>query len=321
MVLVGRKGKLSVTDGVTDIREVAWQRYEDVPTADVFGAYRYLPPDLGIVSLLGHAIDETGQTFACFLRRFDISLLDLNVARVRLWPTFKDGCEPDVFVLLESTQHPQGVALLVEAKLHAQQHDIGSRSQLGHYLVQHISDAYAEGSIAWERPQLPRQLLFITKHDEVPGYELTRARDEVCVRLASLSRDDIGLFWVNWAKVGEEAMRLWRTHRKDVATAPWLRHLLDLHSEIRDRDLLPRPAFSGIVGPPFPLACVPYARCYHQPIPESVGLANVASRSYFSSSIRRPTTNLARYCRAYVPCPISWGHVPESYHREQTSNE
>jgi len=41
MGLVGRKGKLSISNSGADVHEVAWQRYEDVLTADVFGAYRY----------------------------------------------------------------------------------------------------------------------------------------------------------------------------------------------------------------------------------------------------------------------------------------
>lgn len=250
MSIVGRKGKLSVkaTDG--NIEDVAWERYEDVLTADVFGAYRYLPPTIGIIPFLAHARDEFGQTLAEFLRRFGVDLTELDVARTRLWPAFADGSEPDVIVMLEGSGSGQVVPLLVEAKLHAKQHvietDHGSRSQIGHYLDQHLSGAYAADRLPWELPVGPRPLVFITMHGEIPVAELSVARQEVREAHPELPDNEIGLFWINWGYAGVEADSLWRLHRGSVETRPWLRLLLDLREEIASRDLMPRPPFRGI---------------------------------------------------------------------------
>ncbi len=321
MGLVGRKGKLSITESTADVRDIVWQRYEDVLTADVFGAYRYLPPRLGLLPALNHAVDETGKDFASFLRHFGVELYDLDVTKIRFWPTFEDGREPDVFVLLESTQHQQSVALLVEAKLHAPQHEIGERSQLGHYAIQHLSGAYAEGSIAWKLPQPPRPLLFITKHQEIPSAELTRARAEICREYGSLPKDEVGLFWINWGHIGEEAKRLWREYEKEVETAPWLRHLLDLYEEIRDRDLLPRPPFTGITRPALVSPDDMYFRSYSQQVPDSIGLADCASRHHFSSPSDMLPTGDGTYCRCYHTGQLRWNRAPALYSKEQRTNE
>lgn len=299
MGIVGRKGKLTVAAHASDVREIAWQRYEDVLTADVFGAYRYLPPSVGILPVLHHAIDENRQAFPDYLSRFAIALDDLDVARFRFWPTFKDGCEPDVFVLLESAKQRGSIALLVEAKLHSSQHEIGGRSQLGHYLIQHLSDAYADSSIAWDLPSRPRPLLFVTAHPEIPALELARARQEVSEALGSANTTDLGLFWINWARIGIEAHRQWRQNRERVDHAPWLRHLLDLHHEIRDRDLLPRAPFTGISRAPCLEAVSRYNRSYRSPSLYVEGVSSVGQRRYHP----RPSTLLpvaeSSYSRSY----------------------
>lgn len=292
MGIVGRKGKLCIGDDA-DLRDLAWQRYEDVLTADVFGAYRYLPTAIGILPVLERAVDEQRQSFPSYLLQFGISLADLDVARIRFWPTLEDGREPDVFVLLESTRTGSGVALLVEAKYASSQHEIltptGSISQVGHYLTQHLADAYAEQSIVWSLPARPRPLLFITNHCEVPGSELARARKEACRIHTTIPVQEVGLFWVNWGTVGIEAQRLWRTHRQHVNHRPWLRMLLDLYEELHYRDLLPRRAFAGVPGPQFVASPKMYSRQYCGPPTPELRSSRVGLRSYtFEPAIRLP---------------------------------
>lgn len=313
MVLVGRKGKLRIKEGLTDIREVGWHNSEDVLTADVFGAYRYLPPSLGLLPVLYRAADERGQSLGGYLAQFGVTLSNLDIARIRFWPTFRDGSEPDVFVLLESSKNRQSVALLVEAKYHAPQHEIGRHSQLGHYLIQHLADAYADSAIAWELPPGPRPLLFITKHDEIPSSQLRQARKEAWGKFSSVPQDHIGVFWVNWAVVGEEARRLWREHRTEVELTPWLRHLLDLYEEIRDRDLLPRPPFVGIPRPHFSDLRLPYIRTYAKLPLESEELPSIARQHDDNSSLGSVPAGVWRYCRSYQPGWEGWDHIPATY--------
>lgn len=317
MGLVGRKGKLSITESATNVQEVAWQRYEDVLTADVFGAYRYLPPSLGLLPLLQHAVDETGLAFSKFLQRQGIELSTLNVVRLRFWPTFENGREPDVFVLLESTESQQSVALLVEAKLHASQHEIGEHSQVGHYLIQHLSDGYADDGLPWELPQLPRPLLFLTNHSEIPASELARARREVIGELPDLQPQDVGLFWVNWATAGLEAKRLWQDNRDEVDSAPWLRHLLDLYEEIRDRDLLPRAPFAGISSPPYSYLPPLYVRSYSTPLPATTAPIQIARRQYCCPPAAALSAARFHYRRTYISSHHELSHFPRIYSRTE----
>ncbi len=74
-----------------------------------------------------------GEPFSLYLQNQEIELSPLDAVRLHFWPTFANSREPDVFALLESTKHEQSVALLIEAKLHASQHEIDGLSQLGHY--------------------------------------------------------------------------------------------------------------------------------------------------------------------------------------------
>ena len=69
MSIAGRKGKLKLPINQSHKVAPAWQRIEDMLTADVFGAYRYLPTEVGLIPFLSHAIDENDQTLSEFLRK------------------------------------------------------------------------------------------------------------------------------------------------------------------------------------------------------------------------------------------------------------
>lgn len=301
MTIAGRKGKLSISGSDSEIRDLAWERYEDVLTSDVFGVYRYLPPKLGILPFLSHAVDETGQSLGAFLSGFGIVLEQLDVARFRFWPTFGDGREPDLLVKLESYDGQQSVGLLVEAKLDAGQHTINGRSQIGHYLCQHIQDAYGEGSVPWEFPELPRPLLFVTRHLAIPKSELRQARVDVRQCLPDLPESQVGVFWVSWFHAAIEAERLWRNHRRNVETSPWLRLLFDLREELRVRDLVPRAPFRGFRIPArlpqwsydgLAAARIPsawnYDRTCVERLPVQVGAGPTYQRQEFTVGLQAP---------------------------------
>lgn len=303
MGIAARKGKLTLSGSDCDLHELAWQRYEDVLTADIFGAYRYLPASLGLIPVLHNAVDERGQSFSAFLARFGIALSEFDVARIKFWPTLEDGREPDLFLLLESTATKKSIAVLAEVKFHAPQHEIdhpvGKRSQLGHYLIQHLAGGYAQGSIAWPLPDpaQPRPILFITKHTELPARELEQARFEANKACSTVPNDRLGVFWANWSTIGAEARRLWLLHRHRVGAEPWLRLLLDIYGEIKDRDLLLRTPFRGI-----PLADLRLpSRLYE--------------RRYIQNSIT--THDLKRRIAAKTyQMTVSWPDIPHDIYRK-----
>ena len=283
MTIVARKGKFSVSaDNAPG--ESAWRMYEDVLTADVFGAYRYLPPSLGLLPLLECAVDEKQRSLSAFLETDEIQLQSFDSARIRFWPTFQNGREPDVLIVLSSSHTGRSIAILVEAKLHAQQHEItdstGTTSQLGHYLREHLAGNYKSQSVPGELPMGPRPLLYITKHREVSIEELAKARIEV---EAAVDSSEVGLFWVDWGTAGLVARSLWQTHRETVLPSPWIRHLLDLYEEVRARDLLPREPFLGIPKQLQAIERIPYERTYFETSVEARAFTRIYTTTFTAS--------------------------------------
>ena len=243
MSIAGRKGKFNLQNIEASIENPAWERLEDMLTADVFGAYRYLPLEFGLHPFLSLAKDDSDRTVLNFLDSRKINLNNLKYARIIFWPHFNDGSEPDLLILLGESQDKLRVAILGEAKLHSSQHEIEldsiKRSQLGHYSICHLNGSYAYD----EMPQLEelpdvRIMLYITSGEEIPFHEIKVARNEIINYQNYYSEDDVGLFWCSWIKAGKEAQRLWHRNKHEINEKPWLRLLYDLYQDISARDLL-----------------------------------------------------------------------------------
>lgn len=251
MSIVGRKGKLSLytPEGVSE--ESNWDRLEDVLTADVFGAYRYLPNNLGLLPFILNGVDENGNTLTEFFESLEIDIESLPYARILFWPTLTDDKEPDLLIMLGDTSESFSVALLVEAKFYSRQHEIISNdivnSQLGHYAILHIQGSYRSDYLRFKLPPV-RPILYITRANTIPGDELRRARAEVLASGSELARSDIGIFWCSWGMAGAEAKKIWMAKRNDVPSNPWIRLLLDLYRDLDHRDLMPREPFQGCPG-------------------------------------------------------------------------
>lgn len=256
MSIVGRKGKFNLQNIEASSVNPAWERLEDILTADVFGAYRYLPLEFGLHPFLSLAKDDSDRTILTFLDSRKINLYNLKYARIIFWPHFNDGCEPDLLILLGESQDKLRVAILGEAKLYSSQHEIEldgiKRSQLGHYSICHLNGSYDEMPQLEELPDI-RIMLYITSGEEIPFHELKEARNEVANYQNNYSEDDIGLFWCSWIKAGEEAQRLWRRNKHEINDKPWLRLLYDLYQDISARDLLHIEPFKEIPKYNYPL--------------------------------------------------------------------
>jgi hypothetical protein len=171
----------------------------------------------------------------------------LSYARILFWPHFQDGREPDLLVLLGKGPEDLAVALMVEAKLYATQHEIAHGDamlcQIAYYMIQHLQGAYGDGIDPNMVPAV-RPLLFITRDQEIPRGELARARKEVLAALPGRLASDAGFFWCSWHFAAQEAHRLWRRHHSEVREKPWVRLLLDLWQDLAHRDLTPRDPFT-----------------------------------------------------------------------------
>lgn len=307
MGIPGRKGKFSLKNTDTGPGEVYWERIEDLLTADVFGAYRYLPPRFGILPLLQHARDEHGRSLFDFLRARGVAPECLGLARIRFWPSLADGSEPDVLVMLGTAACEPAVALLVEAKLYSPQHEIDGCSQIGHYLHLHLQGLYAD-DLTEPCPPL-RPLLFVTAHPAIPRDQLATARREAHHH-SVIPLDDIGIFWVSWVAAGGEAQCLWRQHRQQVVEQPWLRLLLDVVQDLAARDLMPRPPFTGI--PPLPPMeySWSYLRLYRLDLPAGTVVAQPLGLRHYSTRPAFSEVSDAVFADRQCFSPFPWSQLP-----------
>jgi len=238
--VAGRHGKLC--EGPGDSAN-CWGRIEDLLTADVFGAYRYLPVGAGVGALLARATSRTGQTLQDWFAERGQHDADEDSCQILFWPTI-EGKEPDVLVVLERAAHAFA-AVLVEVKLHSPQHWIDGRSQLGFY-----ASAHARGLVEHEQltereiPSL-RPVVFLTKHASRPDAELEVAETEL--KLAIEGSDEvaggfeIGIFWVSWQTALELAYAEWERRKPAVVQEPHWRLLEDLITDLEVRAIsLPR---------------------------------------------------------------------------------
>lgn len=195
MSIAGRHGKLHAIVGDDE----GWhQRVEDLLTADVFGAYRYLPPGLGVLALLGAAENADGVTLAAWQGEQWESLQHVDIT---FWPRL-NGREPDLLVSLGAEDARPELFVLVEAKLHSDQHWIEGRSQLGYY-GELVFDEEALADVL-DDVELPerRPVVFLTKDAEAPTAALARAREELRARMEVGSTD---VFWTSWHRAREQA--------------------------------------------------------------------------------------------------------------------
>lgn len=232
MSIAGRAGKLAISG---DAGESRWHRHEDLLTADVFGAYRYLPPRVGVLPFLCGARAADGTSLADALARESISLDELTCCEIAFWPSL-EGKEPDILVLVGGSPDSHRVAVLVEVKLHAEQHEIGGISQLGFYARAHSAGTY-EG---FDEPlPLIRPVVYVTRHHDLPAAELARAEGE----LAYMNAPGGGprIFWTNWTAALEHAAGEWSARKGTVPAEPWWKILEDLVDDIEARGFfLPR---------------------------------------------------------------------------------
>ena len=198
--IASRNGKLHIADGDDGTR---WRTREDLLTADVFGAYRYLPVDLGVGPVLAGAVDEGGRTLADWARARTVAWPALTEAWFAFWPNL-DGREPDLVVVLGESRQLATIAVLIEVKLHADQHEIDGRSQLGHYGLSFLQHRFEDQRIDVPLPSL-RPIVYITKSREPDLTALRRARSELALGGREAATD---VFWTSWTaavEAGEKA--------------------------------------------------------------------------------------------------------------------
>lgn len=319
MTIAVRKGKLSLRFDSDSQDESYWKRIEDFLTADVFGAYRYVPPAFGVMALLRHARDENFRPFYDYLRQRGVIPDSVDVARIRLWPKL-DGKEPDAVISLGRADNPHLVLILVEAKLHSPQHPIGECSQIGHYLTLHMERRFSDERLSSITTEI-RPLLYVTAHTDPPREEMSQARAEVQQRLPNCAADDIAVFWVPWTKAGEEAKKTWNQERSSVPERPWLRVLLDLTQDLKDRDLMPRPPFARMKPAFIVSRGWSFNRSYADAKPDVVATSPPHGRREILINAGRPMVRPNLMANRRQVSPFPWPQLPQAPFSWETNDD
>lgn len=229
MSLASRFGKLRLPEESNDERA---HRQEDLLTADVFGALRYLPFREGLGPVLAAAKTIDGVDLASWSKDKQLVWEEFSEAKLLFWPRVA-GHEPDLLVLLRRADEAPALAVLIEVKLHAEQHSIDGVSQLGFY-TRSLLDGMLQTDLEEALPSLLPAVL-LTADADVPAEQLHTARQE----LAALE-ERTEAFWVGWRDVAAVVHRLLDRKRDKGAPAHELALLEDLEADLAERGF-PRP--------------------------------------------------------------------------------
>jgi len=111
------------------------ERMEDALTSAVFGRLRYLAPQSVLIPSLGQAVDcVSNQYLSDYLKALSIYLNDYNEADIVFWPRMAELGEPDLMIILSSSNHDvQELLLVVEVKYKSPKSGTGENDQLRRY--------------------------------------------------------------------------------------------------------------------------------------------------------------------------------------------
>ena len=199
MTIAELRGKISsLGANVTDTSE-------DLLTSDVFGCFRYIPPECGLVQFL-----ETARTLSRDEFRTPRPIMR---AHWSFWPFIRfrgrTPCEPDVLIGLESQEGIHMV--MIEAKYLSEKssyEDEGERpnDQLARELDN--LEMLEPGDLGWDTTKevVGRSLLYLTQDASIPSTALQES-----LREYRRKRNRVGtIYWTSWrhlAAILEEQSR------------------------------------------------------------------------------------------------------------------
>jgi len=226
MSIASRHGKLHLA--ADDAH--AWRRREDLLTADVFGAYRYLPLQAALGPLLASAENAEGLRLAAWAESCGIAWSSLTVVWCAFWPTLA-GREPDLIVVLGSSPEKAELAVLVEVKLNADQHFIDGRPQIAHYGRTFLDGEFEDECIDVALP-VHRPVVFITKGRQKDVGALEQARAHLGEMHEARQSD---VFWTSWHVAAAQADVLLTKQVRDGTPSHQRAIVEDLIDDLSDR--------------------------------------------------------------------------------------
>jgi hypothetical protein len=192
MTIAEIRGKISPQ------RENLSERMEDLLTSDVFGSFRYLPPDRGLLQFLATARTADNELF--------MPGVEAHNVQWSFWPRlYRKGyssCEPDVVIGLTDSQNKTHL-IMVEAKYFSGKSSFEEEGEedIGYQLARELDilNVVTPEDLDWDHPKeiIARTLLYVTKDVAFPHSSISESLREYYKK-----RKSPGLiYWTSWRRL------------------------------------------------------------------------------------------------------------------------
>ena len=207
---------------------------EDLLTSDVFSAFKYSPPDEGLIPFLSH-----GRCFDGSGDKLDF-LEKIVKVKYYFWPRSKFlHREPDLIIILETSDH-RTIAIDVEAKYMSGKHNIDAKNDeeisIGEMSGDQLYDQYFElknknypGQLGEELKAINGQYVFYITAHYVPPYDDINETIQTC---RDKGDDDAlqAFYWLNWRSAYTHCNNSSNIVLKDLADLLGRKRLCELSS-------------------------------------------------------------------------------------------
>ena len=168
------------------------EQMEDLLTSNVFGLWRYIPPELGLTQFLGTARRIDGQSL--------IVPTQIGKAQLDFWPRLQEfgsnGAEPDVLINLVS---PEGrkLLILVEAKFLSGKSSEPNDDELPN--DQLAREMQILRSIAGRKAVDDYAIVYVTAQSALPRRDFQESISELGKKTGEGSADHF--YWTTWREL------------------------------------------------------------------------------------------------------------------------
>lgn len=190
---------MSVLKAIVNHKCSNYDYSEDCLTSTIFGAFRYLDINKGILTFLKDArlYSHSSENIEQNLKIKGIDINKYDELKCYFWPRTKEYDEPDLIcVFKDNSQNQEDLVLLVECKFKSSKSSSGDRDQLMRYYddLHNKIDCFNNRGVSELKTSL-RYLIYLTQFEA--GKEIEESIEEIKKRAKS-SHDLVEIFSLKW---------------------------------------------------------------------------------------------------------------------------
>jgi len=180
---------------ITQIRNKLTRQEEDMEdllTGNVFGLWRYLPHQLGLIQFLETSQDLDGDMFTL--------PEDIESVNITFWPWLKEegtkGAQPDVMIEIKTATHGAWLILIESKYLSGKSSLPDGGEEPNDQLAREMNNLRR---VSKEKNTENYALLFITAHTVMPKWEMEESVEELTSTTCDGSRGHF--YWTTWRRL------------------------------------------------------------------------------------------------------------------------